>query len=465
MLCDYISPLRGGLCEYTELRAQENIEYTASYCEETGLTFRRTALSGVCARAYRNGVYGFSSSDVYDEASARRVLGEAEANARVLSKYAKNKKVRPPELPDGYMGVNSFPHDISRAELAAVLDEAARFAHCRYPGMMFSASFHFTSSEKLLAVHSGLSGRSNIVLGSLSVTLKKTAADGSEVSGMQQEYMDLYPAAWFGCAKKLYALIDRAAEAVGEKASEVERELPMPEGGAQVCILSPDFTGLLAHESVGHTCEADSVMQEGSVAAQYMGQQVASPLVSLTDFAREAYGEHLPINMYIDDEGVRCIDAQIIRDGVLVGCMTNRDAAEKLHVVNTGNARASDYFDEPIIRMRNTCFHKGESKLDDMIASVDHGYFLTKGGGGNGGVKGEFNMFIGEAFEIVNGKVGRKMKPTMVSGIAWDALKTVTMVSDVFECSKNTGICGKKQSIPTAQGGPHMKLIMNMGGK
>lgn len=363
------------------------------------------------------------------------------------------------------MPVNVFPRELDRKLLAAVLDETARYSHEHYPEAKFEATIYMSTSEKLLAVQSGLSGRSNIVLGSVSVTLSKAAKDAEEVSGTESEYMNLYPAEWFGWANRLYALVDRAAEAMKEKEDESSANLPMPDGGRQVCILSPDFTGLLAHESVGHTCEADSVMREGSVAREYMGKMVASPLVSLTDFAREVYGEQLPINMYIDDEGVRCVDAPIIREGMLVGCMTNRDAAEQLGVPNTGNARASEYSDEPIIRMRNTCFHKGESTLEDMIASVDRGYYLTKGGGGNGGLKGEFNMMIDEVFEINGGKVCRKVKPTMVSGIAWDALKTVTMVSDQFECSKNTGICGKKQAIPTAQGGPHMKLIMNMGGK
>jgi TldD protein len=100
-----------------------------------------------------------------------------------------------------------------------------------------------------------------------------------------------------------------------------------------------------------------------------------------------------------------------------------------------------------------------------MISSIDKGYYLTKSGGGNGSLKGEFNMLVSEGYEIIHGKLGRPIMDTMSAGIAWDALKTVEMVSSNFVNSKNCGTCGKKQSIPTSQGGPEMKLKLNIGGK
>jgi TldD protein len=49
-------------------------------------------------------------------------------------------------------------------------------------------------------------------------------------------------------------------------------------------ILDSDLAGVLAHEAVGHTAEADLVLG-GSVAGDNLGNVVASPLVSLVDFA------------------------------------------------------------------------------------------------------------------------------------------------------------------------------------
>ena len=44
----------------------------------------RSEQGGVCARVYRNGVYGFASAVEYEEESVRRVLKAAEENALFL---------------------------------------------------------------------------------------------------------------------------------------------------------------------------------------------------------------------------------------------------------------------------------------------------------------------------------------------------------------------------------------------
>ena len=49
-------------------------------------------------------------------------------------------------------------------------------------------------------------------------------------------------------------------------------------------ILDADLAGILAHEAIGHTTEADLVLG-GSVAGEFMGEQVASDLVTLVDYA------------------------------------------------------------------------------------------------------------------------------------------------------------------------------------
>jgi TldD protein len=60
--------------------------------------------------------------------------------------------------------------------------------------------------------------------------------------------------------------------------------------------------------------------------------------------------------------------------------------------------------------------------------------------------------------------VGRAVKETTISGIAFDLLKTVDMVSDEMVW-KNTGWCGKKQWIPVSMGGPAIRCKINVGGK
>jgi TldD protein len=73
-----------------------------------------------------------------------------------------------------------------------------------------------------------------------------------------------------------------------------------------------------------------------------------------------------------------------------------------------------------------------------------------------------FGVVMG--YEIKNGKLGKALKNTTISGIAFDMLKTVTMVSDEMSWSC-AGMCGKKQAIPVGMGGPAVKCRINIGGK
>ena len=227
--------------------------------------------------------------------------------------------------------------------------------------------------------------------------------------------------------------------------------------------MHPNLAGILAHEAVGHTVEADLVLG-GSVAAHNLNKQVASEIVTMVDFAHTALGETAPLPIYVDDEGTLCEDAVLIKDGILVGYMNSRETANHFGMKPAGNARAYLFSDEPLIRMRNTAILPGKDKLEDIIASVDDGYYLTETNNGQADMTGEFMFGISMGYEIKNGKLGRAIRDTTISGVAFEMLKTVDMLSDdmIWTCS---GMCGKKQPIPVGMGGPAIKCRVNIGGR
>ena len=69
-----------------------------------------------------------------------------------------------------------------------------------------------------------------------------------------------------------------------------------------------------------------------------------------------------------------------------------------------------------------------------------------------------------QGYEIKNGKLGQALKDLTISGIAFDVLKSVSMISDDIVWG-NAGMCGKKQWIPVGMGGPAIKCKVNIGGK
>jgi TldD protein len=144
--------------------------------------------------------------------------------------------------------------------------------------------------------------------------------------------------------------------------------------------------------------------------------------------------------------------------------MHSRESAMDFGVAPTGNARAFEFSHSPIIRMRNTAILPGKDKLDDIIASVDDGYFLVKTGNGQADSTGEFMFSVDLGYEIKNGKLGKAIRETTISGVAFEMLKTVDMVSDdmAWEIS---GFCGKGQPMTTSMGGPALRCEMNIGGR
>jgi len=144
--------------------------------------------------------------------------------------------------------------------------------------------------------------------------------------------------------------------------------------------------------------------------------------------------------------------------------MHNKESSVVFGVPPTGNARAYRFSDEPLIRMRNTAILPGHDKLDDMIGSIDDGYYLLRYSNGQADSTSEFMFGVTLGYEIKAGKLGRAITDTTISGVAFDMLKTVTMVSDEMSWTC-AGMCGKKTPIPVGMGGPSIKCRMHLGGE
>ena len=154
----------------------------------------------------------------------------------------------------------------------------------------------------------------------------------------------------------------------------------------------------------------------------------------------------------------------LIENGILKGYMNTRETAAHFGAEPCGNARAWNFNDEPLIRMRNTCILPGKSTLDDMIASIDDGYYLIDSSNGQADLTGEFMFGVSLGYEIKHGKLGKALLDTTVSGIAFEMLKTADMLGDKITWS-SSGFCGKKQPMPVGMGGPDMRCRITIGGR
>jgi TldD protein len=258
-----------------------------------------------------------------------------------------------------------------------------------------------------------------------------------------------------------------SASSMGDEAARTAVDLlaaRRPDGGRSQVILAPSIVGLLVHEAIGHTVEADFV-QSGSVAAGKIGQRVASELVTLCDSGASEFCEGAGGTLPVDDEGVLAGRTVIIQGGVLKSYLHDRESASRFGVAPTGSARAWEYSDSPLIRMRNTYLEPGESALEEMIEGVQDGYLLDGPRNGQADATGEFMFGVERARRIRKGKLGKLVRGVTISGIAFDVMSTVDAVSREFKWDLGAGYCGKGQPAKVDAGGPYIRCNVMLGGE
>ncbi len=461
MLNDILAPKKELFASdaQTVLRGHENRTRRVVLLKGNLVGNARASSAGVSARVCKNGVYGFASAGEYSDEAAETVLRKATENAAFLASHGGRDIPPAPAQRGGYIPYGKEIIDLSQKraiDLCRTIDDYV-VSHCS--GITSrTVVYSEDSQDKIIYTSDAYDGRATYPRCYIYVIL-----DGETPDGMPVEVFRAFGGlgnaeVWFSDLTPVYEGIETLYSQLCDKKNGVYAE-----AGYKTVVLGGMMTGMLSHEAVGHTVEADLVLG-GSVAGRLLGRQVASEIVTLTDFASEAFGAPTPLPVYIDDEGTPASDAVLIKNGILTGYMHSRESASHFGVQPAGNARAWAFGDEPLIRMRNTCILPGNDRLEDMIASVDDGYYLIDSGNGQADLTGEFMFGVGMGYEIRNGKIGRALLDTTVSGIAFEMLKTVDMISSEIVWS-SSGFCGKKQPMPVGMGGPALRCKIMIGGR
>lgn len=444
---------------HTEVRAQQNKTRSVAIVSGNLTGNSRSETEGVSARVYKNGVYGFSSMAEVSEEAARNVLRAATENAVFLDSRINKNKGALPIIEKKEIFCPTSGIDVEQKMYIDFARELDSYVEAKCKNLTGRGIFvRADSMDKYIEVSDGCSGHSYIPRSYIYLRMTAETKDGIPVERF-------IPIGGFGTFDKFFTTPDALFSKVDDLYEKImlKREGIYPEAGVKTCILGGELSGMLAHEAVGHTVEADLVLG-GSVAAHNLNKRVASDLVTMIDYAHTANGEEAPLPVYMDDEGVPCEDQVLIKDGILVGYMNNRESAERFGMKPMGNARAYSFSDEPLIRMRNTAIAPGKSTIEEMIASVDDGYYFTDTNNGQADTTGEFMFGVCMGYEIKNGKLARPLLDTTISGVAFEMLQTVDMVSDTMEWS-SSGYCGKKQPMPVGIGGAAVRCKVTIGGR
>ncbi len=246
------------------------------------------------------------------------------------------------------------------------------------------------------------------------------------------------------------------AQAAAQQAIDLLSATAAPAGEMDV-VLGSGWPGVLVHEAVGHGLEGDFNRKGTSAFSTLMGQNVASPLVTIVDDGTIANRRG---SLNIDDEGTPTSRTVLIEGGRLVGYMQDKQNAALIGADLTGNGRREDFRFAPMPRMTNTYMDTGPHHPDEIIASVKRGLYATSFGGGNVNItNGDFTFSATLAYLIEDGKITRPVKGATLIGNGPKALHKVTMVGNDLELDRGVGVCGKNgQGVPVGVGMPTIRI-------
>ncbi|MCP4922775.1 MAG: metalloprotease TldD [bacterium] len=228
--------------------------------------------------------------------------------------------------------------------------------------------------------------------------------------------------------------------------------IPAPAGPMPV-VMSNGWGGVLLHEAIGHGLEGDAIRKKTSVYADKLGQQITMPGVTVVDDGTisERRG-----SLTIDDEGTPTQRNVLIEDGYLKKFMQDRLNGRLSGGGSSGNGRRESYTHVPIPRMTNTMMLGGEHTKEDIISSVDRGFYAAHMGGGQVDIaSGKFVFEVAEGYLIEKGKIGAPVKGATLIGDGLQVLQKLSMIGNDAELDPGIGTCGKAgQMVPVGVGQP-----------
>jgi TldD protein len=248
--------------------------------------------------------------------------------------------------------------------------------------------------------------------------------------------------------------IEKLAAAVGRRAHE-KLEAPQAPAGEMAVVIAASAGGTLIHEAVGHSLEADAVMEGTSPAYRgKIGTVVANSKLTVYDDPTVPGARG---SFHYDDEGTRAEATKLIDGGILRDFLWDRLSARRANRASNGHGRRESYAHRPIPRMSNTFIAPGPDNPDDILRSVPTGLLVTKMGGGQvNPATGDFVFEVEEGFRLEDGR------RTMVRGCTLlgngpETLKMIDMVGT--DHGWGIGTCGKEgQGVPVSDAVPTLRI-------
>jgi len=435
--------------DYADIRYEENRKTRISYRGKKLEQISSYATSGGHIRVYAKG--GKATASFTDPGNIGKIADASLASAKLASAG----RDRPLRLADGPVVTGEFPVSPKLDPRELRLEEKLELLRhyndliLKSPEVLTSEAEYDEFGSKRLFVNSEGSiveyELLNVGIFGLIVTKR-----GNLVQRVRFA---------FGGNEDSSRLQDRDEELI-ERIEMARRLLDAspPRAGIYPVILDPDEAAVFIHEAFGHLSEADGLQNNPAFREKLrIGTKLGREILNVTD--DPTIPGH-PGSYEIDDEGVLGAKTRLITGGILTGRLHSRETAAEFDEPLSGNMRAVDAHFTPIVRMSNIFIEPGTSSFDEMIASIDDGYYLIGARGGQ--TSGDQFTFGAQwGYRIENGRIGGMIRDINMSGELFSTLSAISMIGDDLAFGERGG-CGKGMPMQlnrkSGKGAPHIKI-------
>ena len=196
------------------------------------------------------------------------------------------------------------------------------------------------------------------------------------------------------------------------------------------------FLGVLARG-----LSAEEVQKGRSLLAGLLGQEVASPAVTLVDDGRLPDG---PASAPFDDEGVPSTRTPVVERGVLRAFLHNTTTARREGAVSTGNASRPSYRGVPGVSPTNLVLDPGPDDPQALLRRADRAVYVQDVTGVHSGanpVSGEFSVGA-TGLRVEGGALGAPLREMTIASTLPEVLKRIEAVGSDLRFFPGGGALG-----------------------
>ena len=442
-------------CDFWSVRSVSELSERITVRDDVAEPPSRQRDAGVMVQVMRDGALGYAATTDVSESGLRRAFAQATDLARASTGRGvfDHRQVAMPRPVGSYRSPNHRPaHEVSLAAKFDLVRGVCAGAKVSDAIVDRSASLWTTHTEQVLVTPDG--GLVEQVWDFVVplITVVASAGGDTQTRSAAGQYNGF-------CQQGGLEVLDRAGfhddgPRVAREALELVAAPNCPTGEMDL-LLMPDQMMLQIHESIGHPIELDRILGDernfagtSFVTMDMFGSyQYGSPLLNVS-FGPDVTAQFASFAW--DDDGAAAQSEWIIQGGILLrplGGTLSQARARALgrELPGVSTSRASSWNRAPIDRMSNLNIEAGDSSLEQMIGSIEHGVLMrTNSSWSIDDSRNKFQFGCEYGQMIRGGKLAEVVKRPNYRGISSQFWRSLSMVgnADTFQVM-GTPYCGK----------------------